>query len=189
MDQIQVAKVYASALLEIASEKKILESMEEELRGVADALHSDEQVWTFLISPRVEKNTKIKAVESAFRGKVSDTIASLLDLLIKRDRMFAIKEISNQFSFGHDLLKGRIRAFMTSAQKLSDSEIKDIKDILTASFKGECILETKVNPEIIGGFIIRLKDIVIDGSMKHQLQKMKQNLLQSKLQSGAFYEN
>jgi len=188
MDNIHVGKVYAEALLEISSEKKNSELIEEELQAVVKALCNDAEVWEFLSSPKISKEQKIKVVENSFKSVFSETVNSLLFLLLKNDRIYFIEEIANQFKLGSDLLKGRIRAYVESATKLTDSELAEIQSTLSQKYKGECIIENIIKPELIGGLVIRFNDNLIDGSMKSQLQNIKKNLLQSKL-GGAYYEN
>jgi F-type H+-transporting ATPase subunit delta len=188
MDLIHIAKVYADALLEISEENKTSETIEKELEEVSKTLTEDTEVWEFVNSPLIKKEDKIKVIEKAFLGNVSETMNSALYLLLKNERISLIKEIKNQFSLGTDKLRGRIRAYVESARALSDSEANEIKSSLKEKFKGECILENIVKPELIGGIIIKFNDNLIDGSMQSSLFNLKQNLLQSKL-SGAYYEN
>ena len=188
MDNIHVAKVYAEALLEISIEKKNSELIEEELKAVADSLTQDSEVWEFLLSPKISKEQKIKVVENSFKSNLSDTINSLLFLLLKKDRIFFISEIAKQFRNGNDILRGRIRTYVESATKLSDSQISEIRATLSEKYKGECIIENTIKPDLIGGLVIRFNDNLIDGSIRSQLVTIKKNLLQSKL-GGAYYEN
>lgn len=188
MDNIHVAKVYAEALLEISLEKKNSELIEDELHSVANSLYNDSEVWEFLLSPKIPKEQKIQVIEKSFKGVFSETVNSLLFLLLKNDRIFFIREIAHQFKLGNDLLKGRIRTYVESATKLKDSQISEIQTTLSQKYKGECIIENIIKPELIGGIVIKFNDNLIDGSIRSQLVNMKKNLLLSKL-GGAYYEN
>ncbi len=188
--QVQVSKIYANAMLEVAEEAKTIEATEAELMGVAEAVLSDSTIWDFLASPKIPKSEKEKVIEKAFSGKVSGDMLAFLKLLVKRDRFIYIKEIANQFLLGHDALKGRIRAFVTSAQKLEEKDLKNIQEALSAKYKGECILEHSVSPDLVGGMVIRFKDNIIDSSFKSRLRQIKRKLLENKTQSwSALYEN
>jgi F-type H+-transporting ATPase subunit delta len=188
MDLIHVAKVYSSALLEIAVSKKSEDTFETELKLVVNSIKDDKSIWIFLISPIVKKEEKIKVLEKGFAGKISESIHSLLYILIKNDRIEFIDEIYEQYILGLDKLKGRIRARIESATELTESQKKEIQATLSSNFNGECIIQNVVKPELIGGLIIYFNDKLIDGSMRTSLFNLKQNLLQSKL-SGAYYEN
>lgn len=188
MDNIHVGKVYAEALLEIAAEKKNSALIEEELQAAVRAICDDREVWEFFLSPKISKEQKIKVVENSFKTSLSETVNSLLFLLLKKDRIFFIREIATQYTLGNDKLIGRIRAYVESATKLTDSQVSEIQSTLAQKYKGECIIENIVKPELIGGLVIRFNDNLIDGSMRSQLVTIKKNLLQSKL-GGAYYEN
>ncbi len=188
--QVQVSKIYARALLEIAEETKKLSETEEELLGVTEAIESDPMIWTFLGSPKIHKSDKEKVIEKAFLGKIDPNTLSFLKLLVKRDRFIYIKEIANQFQLGHDALKGRIRASVTSAKELEEKDLKNISDALSEKYKGDCILVNTVSPGLIGGMVIRFNDNIIDSSFKSRLGQIKRKLLENKTQSwSAYYEN
>ena len=91
-----------------------------------------------------------------------------------------IEEISKQFSLGHDRIQGRIRTFVGSAKPLEEKDISEIKSTISKKFKGECIIESSISPDLIGGLVIKFNDLVIDGSIKGQLRQIKRNLLESK---------
>jgi F-type H+-transporting ATPase subunit delta len=188
MDKIHVAKVYADALLEISEENKTSESIEQELIDVSTVICNDPDVWEFVNSPLIKREDKVKVIEKTFVGNISETMNSLILILMKNERISLLKEIKHQFSLGTDRIKGRIRAYVESAKSLSEQEKNEIKSALSERFKGECILENIVKPELIGGIVIKFQDSLIDGSMQSSLSDLKKKLLQSKL-SGAYYEN
>lgn len=187
MDQIHVAKVYANALLEIGKENKSLDILHQELGDLVGAMTSDEQVWGFFQSPRIDRVHKVKVLDK-FANQFSQVTQSLARLLIRNDRTFVLKEILKQFSEGRDKILGIARVQVQSAFPLEESDIQSIQAVLTKKLNGQCVIETIVKPELIGGVYIRFGDNVIDGSIKSQLESMKKGLLQKKLQSGTLYE-
>ncbi|MCE9501955.1 MAG: ATP synthase F1 subunit delta, partial [Leptospira sp.] len=144
------------------------------------SLVSEKSIWEFVISPRIGRAEKAKSLEAAFKGKTSDLLYSFIGLLIRHDRLDHIEEISKQFSLGHDRIKGRIRAFVRSAKPLEEKDLNEIKSAISGKFKGECIIESSVSPDLLGGLVIKFNDFVIDGSIKDQLRQIKRNLLESK---------
>ena len=126
MDQSQVAKVYAGALLEIGQEKKSSDELETELKSFVDSFREDKEIWAFLTSPRVPKANKVSAIEKATAGKASKEITSLLCLLLRNDRISYINEIYNQFRNLNDKVKGLIRAKVYTAAPLSNEDKEGI---------------------------------------------------------------
>lgn len=189
MDDIQVAKVYSKAILEIAVETNTIDSLESELGGVVDSFVKDDEVWNFLISPRIDKQVKKDVIDKSVKGQLSETLLSFLRVLIRNDRIVCLPEIYKQFYKGVDELKGRVRAIVYVTSPLGTGEIERLRSLLSQKYKGECFIEFVVKPEIIGGLVIRIGDEIIDGSMQNYLQVIRQSLLETKQQSGAFYEN
>lgn len=189
MDRDTIGKVYAEALIQIAEASKTTEVIEEELKDVVELICKDEIVWNFLISPRISKAAKLSLVEKAFKSGISEVMASFIRLVVTKDRIFFLRDIQEQYSIISDRIKGRIRTKVFSATKLADSDINEIKSFISQKYKGECIVDTKIDSSLIGGIIIKFKDNLIDGSIKSRLRNIKTNLLASKLQSGAYYEN
>lgn len=189
-----IAKVYAKALLEIGAEKNNADILEEELRETAGSLSSDKDIWGFLISPRVSKKQKAETLEKAFQGKVSETVVSFLLLLVRNDRPQFLPEISLRYRDFNDARKKLLRAKVSSAVKLGDPELKEIRTWLMGLGYSDCVLENTVDSELIGGIVIQYGDKRIDGSMKKQLEKLKHGILNndnllSKDKIGTYYEN
>ncbi|MCB1158720.1 MAG: ATP synthase F1 subunit delta [Leptospiraceae bacterium] len=189
MDKIHVAKVYALALLEIASESKKLAEYEEELKTLEEIIIKNQDIFAFFLSPKVSKKDKTDIAEKVLTSKVSDHILNFLLILIKNDRILYLEQIVKEFYYAHDKLLGRKRVFVHSAAELKQDVLKEIKTTLDTQLSSECIVETRVKPDLVGGFIVKYDDIVIDGSMKNHLEKIKKGLLLSKLQNGTIYEN
>jgi F-type H+-transporting ATPase subunit delta len=189
MSDIQIAKMYSEAILEIAVESNITDSIELELKDIVDSFVKDDVIWGFLTSPRIDRQIKTNVIEQATKGRTSETISSFLRVLIKNDRMFCLPEIFKQFYIGIDQLKGRIRASVYVASPLSSSETEKLRTILSQKYNGECFIDVVVKPNVIGGLVVRIGDEIIDGSMQNYLYMIRQRLLETKQQSGAFYEN
>lgn len=189
MDSIHIAKVYANALLDISQEEGKLAEYEEELVSVTESCQADSDVWNFFLSPKVTKEQKNIVLEASLSGNVSERIFSFFSVLVHHDRISILSEILRQFSLGKDKVMGRKRVYLYSARELEKSVVNEIKLTMDQKFSNECVLETRLKPDLIGGFVVRFDDSVIDGSVKHHLEAMKKNLLQRKLQSGALYEN
>lgn len=189
MDSIHIAKVYADALLEISQEEGRLAEYEEELDAISKSIESEPDIWSFFLSPKVTKEQKLNVLESSLSGKVTERMLSFFSILIHHDRISILGEVLRQYSLGKDKILGRKRAYLYSAREMDRQKVDEIKLILDQKFSNECVLETRLKPELIGGFIIRFDDSVIDGSVKNHLAGMKKKLLLRKLQSGTLYED
>jgi F-type H+-transporting ATPase subunit delta len=191
-----VAKVYAKALVEIGESSNSCDSLEDELRGLSKVLTSDPDVRDFLLSPRVSKKTKSDIIEKAFTENVSQTVLSFLLLIVINDRAIDIEQIIKQYIVFNDARKKLVRVTVLSAVKLGDSELNQIKEWFKSSGKAnDCLIESEIKPEIIGGFVLEYADNIIDGSMKSKLSNLRNYILNDtsnllgKDKIGAYYEN
>jgi F-type H+-transporting ATPase subunit delta len=191
-----IAKSYAKALLEIALEKKQVDIFEQDLKEIYNLLSSEKSIWEFFVSPRVTKQAKQETLKKVFSRKIDETLLNALLLLIKNDRILFLPDIISQYSQLNDLQKGIIRAEVISAAKLQTKEINEIKSWFLSNFKAtECVLKESVKSELIGGFIVKYGDLVVDRSIKRKMENLKAHILGdmqtllSKDKVGAYYEN
>ena len=184
-----IARVYASSLLELGTEHKVLPDLEEEIKFVAGMVTDDRNFRNFLTSPGITKDAKREFIEKIFKGKLSDYIINFIKVLIDNDRQSAIAEIYETFTGLIDEVNNRQKVTIITSAEL-DSTLKSklaakLKDV----FKKEIILKEEIDPNILGGIIIKVGDTVIDGSLAKDLRNIKMNLLNSKVRSEAAYED
>jgi F-type H+-transporting ATPase subunit delta len=184
-----IARVYASSLIELGTEKKILPDLEEEIKFIAGMISDDRNFRHFLTSPGITKDAKKESIEKIFKGKLSDYMVNFIKVLIDNDRQSAIPEIYEMFTGLIDEVNNRQRVTIITSVDL-DSTLKGkltakLKDV----FKKEIILKEEIDPSILGGIIIKVGDTVIDGSLAKDLRNIKLNMLNSKVRSEAAYED
>ena len=172
---------YARALLDVAvQEKANLDAVEQELAGFVELLAHHPALEKVLLNPAVPVPRKRAAVaELTKAAAVSPTVAKLLALLAERDRLVLLPDLLA--SFRDRLLDYRkvVRAEVTTAAPLAAERAKAIEASLAGMTGRTVILDTKVDPSIIGGVVARIGSIVYDGSITRQLQKMKERLTTS----------
>ncbi len=185
----EVARVYASALLDIGQERKILSQLEEELGFIAKLLDDDRDLVLFFNAPGVTKDSKKAFVDRIFKGELSEISVNFLKTLIDNNRQLSIKDIHEALIELIDELNNRQRVQVVSSSSLTAEAAKKIKDALEKKFNKEIIIEEVVDETIIGGIVIKIGDLVIDGSLAKDLRNIREKLLSSKVRSEAAYED
>ena len=169
---------YARALLDVAvQEKANLDTAEQELASFVDLLKQYPQLEKVLLNPAVPVPRKRAAVaELTKAAKLSSTVTKLLALLADRDRLVLLPDLLA--SYRDRLLDYRkvVRAEVTTAAALPADRAKAIESSLALMTGRTVILDTRVDPSIIGGVVARIGSTVYDGSITRQLQKMKERL-------------
>ncbi|EPG67581.1 ATP synthase F1 subunit delta [Leptospira wolffii] len=186
MSYSAIPKTYASAFVDASSSP---EEAEQELGSIVSILNTESQFRDFFDTPSVKRDVKETVLVKILQGKVSEITLNFLQVLLRRGRFSYLSEIHEALKEELDRKAGRIRAKVRSYPALDESSLNKLREALKERFKSEFILENQEDPSLIGGFVVRFQDLAIDGSMKSQLGKVRQSLLDSKLPIGVVYEN
>lgn len=177
-----IAKTYGEALFELAMEEKKLDSFLEETKMLALVLEQNPEFDKLMKNPRISKAEKQDVMGKVFAGVLSDEMNGFLALLISKERYGELKSIIQYFT---DRVKEEMKigvAFVTSATELSDEKKEAVKKRLLETTSYESMeMNYIVDKDIIGGMVIRIKDRVVDTSIRTKLAKMKKQLLQIQL--------
>jgi len=175
-----LARRYARALFELARDADQTGPVLDELRSFAALLQKEGRIRAYLLSPEVEKKNKQEMVESLLRGQSSPMIRQFIKLLLEKGRQNHLGQIVEAYSKLHDKSIGRVRARVFSAVPLQEVQMEQIRQQVGRYLKSEVLLENKVDAAILGGVIIEFSGVVIDGSLRHQLNQLRQELRQGK---------
>ena len=176
MKQGSAAKRYASALLQVAQEQGKVSAFDAELQSLAAIFGGNSSLQTALGSPVVPPSKK-KAIFEALLPKlgISPSLRNLIHILIDNERIAEIPLLAMIFRDLADELEGRVRVKVTSATELGDNEAK-LKAILEKTLKRQVLLESTVDPRVLGGLVVRVQDRVFDASIKGELERWKEAL-------------
>jgi len=172
---------YARALLDVGvQERANLEAIEQELAAFVDLLAHHPTLAKVLLNPAVPVPRKRAAVgELTKAAGTAPTVSKLLALLAERDRLVLLPDLLA--AYRDRLLDYRkvVRAEVTTATPLAADRARAIEASLARMTGRTVILDTKIDPSIIGGVVARIGSTVYDGSITRQLQKLKENLVES----------
>ena len=189
MNKSQVATVYANSLLDLVGNSPELEEVEQELIGVHKAFFSDSAVRDFILSPILNRDEKEAALFKSLQGQVKEIVISFIGILNQKGRLDYLPEIAEVFSEGVDRVRGRSKVIIESKEELPEATIERIRKTLEARFHTKVLISNKISPSLIGGFVIRMNDYLVDASMKSKLATIKKSLLSKKITVGAIYED
>ena len=173
------ARRYAQALFAIAQEKGNAEAWLNDLRELTATLE-EPTVSMYLSTPRVPAEAKLGVVAQVTEGR-DPMIANLVGLLASRQGVALLGQVADAYNELLNVSLGRVRAEVTTATPLSAEQQKRLSDSLGASLQKTVVLETREDPEIIGGVLVRVGDQIIDGSVRTKLASLKQELASGSL--------
>lgn len=174
-----VARAYAGALLELARERGRLDDIGAQLAGVARLVHEEKDIRVFLETPTLEPHSKKQVLGSALHGDVDVVVVDFLCLLIDKGRIPALGDIADAYRALADEAAGRRRVQATSALPLPEDLRVRLADLLRQQEQCDCILETDVRPDLLGGLVLTIEDRIYDGSLRGQLQRLRKEMMRS----------
>jgi F-type H+-transporting ATPase subunit delta len=172
------SKRYAQAIFEIALEKNELEKWQPELKRIAE-LAQDSEVMALLENPKVPFELKTRLAQEKL-GKVSQLALNLACLLILKGHLRSAPGIAEEYQYLLDDHRGIRHAEVTTAISLDDSNMKKVASNLEAMIGKKISLSLNVNPDILGGFIARIDDSLIDCSIRNELEQLREGLIEIK---------
>jgi F-type H+-transporting ATPase subunit delta len=178
MKQDNVAKRYAVAILELAKEMNAVEQIKTELQVVGEIFENTNMNETFFKHPKISEVEKKEFVRTTFQGKISDTLLNTLFLLIDKKREGIIFKLVEEFVKLTNVEQGIAEAKVYTAKPLTDAEKVAFEVTFSkVSGKGKLTIKNIVDPELIGGFKVRIGDRIFDGSVLNQLRRIERRMI------------
>jgi F-type H+-transporting ATPase subunit delta len=171
------AKRYAQAVFELAKEQGTLDAWESDLALLND-LMDDEIVARFFASPSVSPEQKLETVEQVL-GRSQQEARNLARLLIERQRMNIVRDLYQAFTEMRLEEQGIAIAEVTTAEELGLEGQEIVKQRLEAIVGKQVQLRMRIDPDLIGGVVARVGDVLIDGSVINQLRRLRARLAAS----------
>jgi F-type H+-transporting ATPase subunit delta len=175
--KLSSAKRYAKTLFEIAQEKGLLDKFSADLSTLKEICDKAEGFVHFLGNPAYEikerKNTFLDIVKPQ---NIHEYVVNLVFLLIENGRIKLLPHMCKFYQDMEDISAGKIRAQMQVPSALEAGEIAGIKSSLEKALKKTVVLNSEINKDMIGGIWIKVGDVIYDGTVKRQLEILKDNL-------------
>jgi F-type H+-transporting ATPase subunit delta len=172
-----VAERYASALFDLAREQSALDRVEGELATLSSAIDASADLRRLVNSPVFSADEQEKAIGSIAKHlSISGLTANFLRLVARNRRLFALRGMIAALREMAARHRGEVSAEVTSAQPLGDDHFMALKTALTEKLGKDVTLETRVNPAILGGLIVKVGSRMIDTSLRTRLMTVKTRL-------------
>jgi F-type H+-transporting ATPase subunit delta len=172
------AHVYADALFEAAKEREKLDPIHDQLGQFADAIAGNHDLQVFLFSPYFSSAEKIEGVKRAVEGAEPEFV-NFLELLIEKGRMPEIFNIRRQFEELWKRENRRIDVTVTSAVDLDPAVVDKIGAEIEQQTGQQVELASSVDPEILGGLVLQVGNMVLDASIRSRLEKLRKSVAQA----------
>lgn len=169
----QVLEPYAEALMSLAQSDNLIDRFGEDASSLLELLKNSEDLELFLTSPVVQETDKKAVLRQIGGDQVHPYMINFLMILVERRRIQFLEGILKQFQTQLRKLKQTIVAEVTSAIELTDAQRQSVSEKVKAMTNAhEVELDTNIDPDLIGGVIIKVGSQVIDASLRGQLRRI-----------------
>lgn len=172
-----ISKTYGEALYELAVEENKVDLFLDEVQTIRAVIAGDSQLSAFMGHPRIGNEEKLKLIETSLKGRVSDELTGFLCLIVEKGRFREILPILDYFIDAVKELKNIGVAYVETAVPMNEVQQKQIEErLLETTAYTSMEMHFSVDESLIGGMIIRIKDRVVDSSIKTKLYELMKDL-------------
>jgi ATP synthase F1 delta subunit len=171
----EIASVYARSLFEVAKEQDKLDKVRDEIGEFADALNESRELQVFLFSPYFSTREKSEGLDKAISG-ADETTVNFLRLLIEKHRMPVLFRVRAELDQLWEEENRLLPVTVTSAVELPKATVKQIGDRIAEQTDRKVDLSSKVDPDILGGIVVRVGNSVLDASIRNRLENFRKQV-------------
>jgi ATP synthase F1 delta subunit len=174
----EIAQVYARALFEVADEHDSLDEIRDQLGAFADAMHENRDLATFFFSPYFSGDEKKDGLDRTVID-ANPEFRNFLQALIERHRMPVIFRIRTEFDALWDEKRKLLPVQITSAVELDPDTVTNLGRRIGEQIDREIQLSSNVDPDILGGVVLRVGNVILDASIKNRLEQLRKQVAQA----------
>lgn len=169
----RAAQRYAKAVLESAADAGTQEVVYGDMKSITGTLEGSKELRNVLSSPIIKAEDKRESLKAIFKGN-SDITLSLIDILVDKNRTQLLDQVAQSYINLYNKSQGLVVAQVTTAVELNkELESKILNKVKQITGSDEARLDHKIDPAILGGFVLRVGDVQYDASVANQLDEVK----------------
>jgi F-type H+-transporting ATPase subunit delta len=174
----EIAQVYARSLFEVAKEQSKLDVVKEQLGQFADALDGNRELSIYFFSPYFSTTEKSEGLGRLLEG-VDPVVENFLKLLIENHRMPVIFRTRREYDVLWEQENQLLPVTVTSAVALDEATVKSIGDAIGRQTGQQVELTANVDPDVLGGLIVRVGNSILDASIRNRLENLRRSVASS----------
>ncbi len=171
----EIAEVYGRSLFEVASEHDKADEIREQLGEFADALEENRDLTVFFFSPYFSTPEKKEGLAKALDG-ADETLSNFLELLIEKHRMPAIFRIRRVYDKLWEQANRILPVQIATAVPLDDGVARKLGDEIEKTTGQKIELTSTVDPDLLGGIVVRVGNSILDASIRHRLETLRRTV-------------
>lgn len=177
MSQYRITSRYAKALIDLGVEKDSLEEMHTDVKLIVDAFDESRELAVLCKNPILLPQKKLAILSSLLKDKVNAITFKFIEVIVRKNRSHLIPEVMDMFLVKYKSYRQISDAILYTASEAREETKSAVVDILTKATGEKIELSTVVDEEMIGGFMIKYKDRLLDASVASKLNNLRKELL------------
>jgi len=165
---------YAAALFELAKDQRQLDEVERNLSALSQMLEQSGDLRRVVLSPVITTDDQAKAFNALLaKAGVAGLVGNFINLIVRNRRLFALKDMIKAFRAQLARERGEVSAAVTSAHPLTSEQMQALADTLKISIGKNVRIDTRVDPNLLGGLVVKIGSRMIDSSLRTKLNNLK----------------
>ncbi len=173
MTNVRVARRYAEALMELAEERKTVDTLAKDLKVLHSAIDESRELRLFLRSPVINHPRKVEILKAVFAGRLQQWTLHAVDVITLKGREDILSDIIDQFFVILDERASIVRVKVKAVGEFTKDQMETLQNKLERYTQKHVKIEFSFDRCLIGGFVARVGDTVLDGSVKRQLELLR----------------
>ncbi|MHC4861157.1 MAG: ATP synthase F1 subunit delta, partial [Planctomycetota bacterium] len=165
------------ALIDIGEETGTLDRIYDDLTALVELYREHRDFRALFTSPRIDPDRKAAILRKVLGDELCKPVMGLLHVMVRKGREPLLDNVADQFARFKDLAEGKVHVHIESARPLAEDQRESIRRLAEEFSKRAVIVHERVEPELVGGTIVRMGDFVIDGSLRRRLQALRKSLV------------
>ncbi|GAB2695161.1 ATP synthase F1 subunit delta [Mucilaginibacter koreensis] len=179
MSELTVASRYAKSLIDLSEEQNTLEETKKDMELFVQVVKANSQLQAVLRNPIISHDKKVNILKALFGDKVSKATEAFFAIMVNKSRGDVLYFTAQEFVNQYNIKKHIVKASVVSAAPLSEANRLAIIDEVKQIVGGEIVLQVKVDPALIGGFVLTVGDRQIDTSVSGSLKRLKKDFAEN----------
>jgi F-type H+-transporting ATPase subunit delta len=176
MNQSIISTRYAKALMMVGAENQCLNALKADMELLGNTIKENQVFRQMLDNPVIKPPQKRKVMAELLEKRIHPMTLNFINIIIRNRRELLLADVARNFIDQYEKLKGIKRAHVVSAAGMDDQSTQLLQQQLNVLFKANVQMTAEVNPDLIGGFILRVGDQQYDASLSSGLERMRKSL-------------
>ncbi|MBI1183835.1 ATP synthase F1 subunit delta [bacterium] len=177
MSQYRITSRYAKALLDLSVERNMLDEVEKDVELIVNTCEASRELVVMLKNPIILPQRKLAVLSDLFKSRISDVTFKFMEVIIRKNRSKLVYEILKMYIEEFKTYQHIADAVLYTAVESTEEVKNSVKSMLATATGETIVLDTKVDEKLLGGFMIRYKDRLLDASVSSKLRELRKQLL------------